>query len=101
MSIGPLRIRVMPLGKGYVAESESPAVTALGSSVHEAAENGRLMAMAAFEGFQYHAPPTTLIVRIDEPGRSVIAMQPLNQPFSLEAEEEENSLCRFESFLSS
>lgn len=95
--MGPLRIHVMPLGRGYLAESRVPAVTALGASAEEAAENGRLMAMAVFNAFRSCAHPATLIVRIDERGRSAIAMQSIDKPFSLAAAGKELGSCYFDS----
>ena len=93
----PLRIHVMPLGRGYLAESRIPAVTALGASAEEAAENGRLMAIAVFDAFGSRAHPSTLIVRIDEQGRSAIAMQSIDKPFSLASAGKELGSCYFDS----
>ncbi|HEY8314636.1 MAG TPA: hypothetical protein VIG51_10775 [Candidatus Baltobacteraceae bacterium] len=80
----PLRVRVTQLGTGYVAESYAPAITGLGSSPEEAAENARIKALAVFDAFARESQPATLIVRIDEPGRSAIAMQPMEKRFSLD-----------------
>jgi hypothetical protein len=71
----PLRIRVAPRGNGYVAESRSPEITALGSTPEEAAENARSMALALYDD----ARPTTMLLRICEPGRETIVMQPANR----------------------
>jgi hypothetical protein len=87
--MGPLRVRVVPLGKGYIAESSAPLITALGSSAEEAAERARLMAIEALQTYGSHSYPDTLIVRIDEPGRSAIAMQSMHAPFSLATEGKE------------
>lgn len=95
--LNPLRIHVVPLGRGYLAESDAPVVTAMGSSAEEAAENGRLMAMALFEAYGAGSHPVTLIVRIDEPGRSGIAMQPMNRPFCLARAGKESGTCYFDS----
>jgi hypothetical protein len=78
-----LRMRVMPFGRGYLAESQVPAVTAFGSSAEEAAENGRRMALALWDCSNSSSRASTLIVRIDEPGRSAIAMQLVANTFSL------------------
>ena len=72
----PLRLNVMPRGKGYVAESRNPELTAVGSSPEEAAENARRMALALLANT---AGPRTLIVRINEPGLRSIIMQPLDK----------------------
>jgi hypothetical protein len=77
-----LRLDVTPRGKGYVAESHRPELAALGSSPEDAVENARLMAIELFA----RAPrPTTLIVRLNEPGVCTIVMQPVEKPFSLAA----------------
>jgi hypothetical protein len=75
-----LRLDVIQRGKGYVAESRAPEITAVGASPEEAAENARLMAMALFTKDQR---PTTLLVRVCEPGLCTIIMQPLERAFSL------------------
>ncbi len=95
--MGPLRIRVAPLGKGYLAESRMPQITAMGASAEEAAENARLMAVDVFNAFTNASYPSTLIVRIDEPGRNVIAMQSTLQPFSLDAAGKAYGSCYFDS----
>jgi hypothetical protein len=78
----PLRLVVTPRGKGYVAESQLPALTALGTSPEDAAENARLMAIAFFA----KGPrPVTMIVRLSEPGINTIIMQPFLETFSLDA----------------
>jgi hypothetical protein len=80
-----LRLDVTPRGKGYVAKSSCPELTALGSSPEDAAENARLMAIVLFAT----APgPATLIVRLEEPGVCTIVMQPVEKPFSLAAASE-------------
>jgi hypothetical protein len=76
----PLRLVVMPRGKRFVAESHDPAVTALGSSAEEAAENARLAALARLEKGRL---PKMLIVRLNEPGVCTIVMQPLQKAFSI------------------
>ena len=93
----PFRIRVAPLGKGYMAEAHEPLVTAMGASAEEAAENARLMAMDLMKAFASRSYPSTLIVRIDEPGRSAIAMQSMDKPFSLEGVGKEPGSCYFDS----
>jgi len=80
-----LRLDVTPRGKGYVAESRRPELTALGSSPEAAAENARLMAIALFATA---TRPTTLIVRLNEPEVCTIVMQPVEEPFSLAAPSE-------------
>jgi hypothetical protein len=77
----PLRLDVVPRGKGYVAESRIPAITALGNSPEEAAENARLMAVAHFAK---DPRPITMIVRISQPGLHTIVMQPVLETFSLD-----------------
>jgi hypothetical protein len=79
----PLRLVVIPRGKGFAAESRDPAVTALGSSAEEATENARLAALALFaKGLR----PNMLIVRLNEPGLCTIVMQPLEKAFSITAD---------------
>jgi hypothetical protein len=80
----PLRLVVIPRGKGFVAESRDPAVTALGSSAEEATENARLAALALFEKGRR---PDMLIVRLNEPGLCTIVMQPLQKTFSITADD--------------
>ena len=82
--MSPLRIHVSPLGRGYVAESRVPHITAMGASAEEAAENGRLMALAVFEALGKAIHPSTLIVRIQEQGGQSVAMQAFDRPFSLD-----------------
>ncbi len=86
----------MRLGRGYIAESGSPVVTAFGSSVEEAAENARLAAIAALEEMGFPGYPSTLIVRIDERGRSAIVMQSVAQPFSLAMAGKDARSCYFD-----
>jgi hypothetical protein len=83
----PFRLVVTPRGKSFVAESREPAVTALGSSAVEAAENARLAALAFFAK---RPRPTVLIVRLSEPGLSTIVMQPLREVFSVTREDTPN-----------
>jgi hypothetical protein len=79
--VSPLRLQVTPRGSGYVARADGSKVTALGSSASEAAENARLIAVGpAAKG---NVPPM-LVVRLDEPGRSIYIMQPADRPVSLE-----------------
>jgi hypothetical protein len=79
-----LRLLVTPRGKGYIAESRDPAVTALGSSAEEATENAR---RAALSLFSKGPRPTMLIVRLSEPGLRTIVMQPIDEPFSIAGED--------------
>jgi hypothetical protein len=75
-----LRLDVSLRGKDYVAESHAPALSALGPSAEEAAENGRLMAIALFaQGTR----PAMLIVCCTQPGLSTIVMQPIGKCVSL------------------
>jgi hypothetical protein len=92
----PVRVHVRALGRGYLAESQAPTITAAGSSAEEAAENARLMALdvATLAG---QPSANTLMVRIDEPDRCVITMQSLDQPFSLEAAGKANGSYYFDS----
>ncbi len=76
----PLRLEVAPCAKGYSAASHAPAVTALGHSAEEAAENGRLAAIVLYAK---GARPEMLIVCSTEPGHSTIVMQPIDKPVSL------------------
>jgi hypothetical protein len=62
-----IRIRVAPLGNGYIAEGGAPFVTAAGSSAEEAAENARRAALESLETLGTHKRPSTLIVSIEEP----------------------------------
>ena len=75
-----LRLIVTPHGKGYLAVSREPNITALGSSPVEAAENGRLAALALVAKA---LRPTQLLVRVNEPGLCTIVMQPIDKPFSI------------------
>lgn len=77
----PLRVTVARRGTGYIATSRVPEVMALGPTADEAAENVRLTALGLFAK---GAPPTTMIVRFDEPGRSIISVQPMDKPVSPE-----------------
>jgi len=64
----PLHIRVTPLGHGYVAECQTPRITACGSSPHEAAENARRTAVEVFEAFACPSDGLSVVVRIDASG---------------------------------
>jgi hypothetical protein len=77
-----LRLNVCPRGKGYVAQSIAPEVTALGSSPEEAVESARLVALDLLA--KVHRPKM-LIVYLDEPGISTIVMQPIDSAFALAA----------------
>lgn len=92
-----LHVRVSQIGNGYLAESRIPPVTAAGSSVEEAAENARLMAIELFDMCKTSSHPTTLIVRIDRPGRTAFAMQSMQKPFSLATLGEECGTYYFDS----
>jgi|GEM_PF-3994683 hypothetical protein len=75
-----VRFDVSPRGKGYVAQSTTPAITALGASPEEAVESARLMALVLFA----KGPrPEMLVVYLDEPGIRTIVMQPINKTFTL------------------
>jgi hypothetical protein len=65
----------------FVAESTSPAFTALGSSPEEATETLRLIAIAKIGS---GAKPDMLIARINEPGLCTIIMQPMGKAFTTE-----------------
>jgi hypothetical protein len=80
-----LRLVVTPRGKGYVAVSRDPALTAVGSSAVEAAENARVTALALFAKA---SRPNKMLVRINQPGVCTIAMQPIEKPFSFEPNDE-------------
>jgi hypothetical protein len=80
--MNPLRLIVTPRGNGYVAKAMEPTITALGTSPEQAVENARLMAIAMGNG---EGRASMLLVRIDEPRRSTIVMQPLGKTFSLKA----------------
>jgi hypothetical protein len=83
----PFRIDVVQRGKSFVAVSQTPVLTGLGASAEEAVEAARRMALAYFA----RGPrPTTLIVRVKEPGVSTIVMQPLELTFSLAADAEQS-----------
>jgi hypothetical protein len=77
----PLRVSVTRRGTGYIAASLVPEVMAVGSTADQAAENVRRTALKLFDK---HARPTAMIVRFDEPGRSIITVQPLEKPVSPE-----------------
>ena len=81
--MGPIRVLVRQIGKGYIAESRAPQVLAVGMSAEEAAENARLMAVDVLRDLLHEPAPSTLIVRIEDGVRSAIAMQPLQKPFEL------------------
>jgi predicted pyridoxine 5'-phosphate oxidase superfamily flavin-nucleotide-binding protein len=81
----PVRVRIIMLGKGYLAESRVPFVTATGSSAEEAVENARLIALGVSDTTERPSDDEMLIVRIDEPNGSTIVMQPIRKPFSLDA----------------
>jgi hypothetical protein len=79
--MAPLRLHVTPRGSGYIARADGSSVTAVGSSAAEAAENARLLAVRPGSAGEL---PLMLIVRLDEPGRSVFVMQPAQRPVSFE-----------------
>jgi hypothetical protein len=76
----PLYLVVTPCGKGYVAESRVPDITALGASPQVAAENARLAVIAHLA---MDARPFALILRVNEPGLRTIVMQPIDECISL------------------
>jgi hypothetical protein len=65
---------------GYVADCRVPAIIAVGSSAAEAAENARVEAMSVFGKSDR---PENVIVRVDEPGHTTIAVQPADEHISL------------------
>jgi hypothetical protein len=82
-----LRLTVTPTSNGnrFVAESTSPALTALGSSPERATESLRLMAIAHLGS---GPRPTMLIARINQPRLCTIVMQALEKPFTSEIVED-------------
>jgi hypothetical protein len=78
--MNPVRLAVVVRGKGYIAQSSEPEITALGKTAQDAAENARRMAESVL-GKDAHR--MTLLLRVDEPGVSTIVMQPLANPISL------------------
>jgi hypothetical protein len=79
--MNPVRLAVVVRGKGYIAQSSEPEITALGNTAQDAAENGRQMAASVLGN---DARRMTLLLRIDQPGVSTIVMQPLANPVSLD-----------------
>jgi hypothetical protein len=67
-------------GDGYVADCRVPMISALGSSAAEAAENARVEALLVFGKSDR---PSSVIVRIDEPGYTTVVVQPADEPISL------------------
>jgi hypothetical protein len=81
-----VRFNVCPRGKGYIAQSMAPEITAMGASPEEAVESARLMALVLFA----RGPrPEMLVVYLDEPGIRKIVMQPLTKTFTLATATEE------------
>jgi hypothetical protein len=78
--VASLYLTVGIRGGGYVAECRVPAVIVLGPSAAEVAENARLKAMSAFGKSDR---PENVIVRVDEPGHTTIAVQPADEHISL------------------
>lgn len=78
-----VRIHVTPLGRGYIAESRLPDITAIGATAQEAAENARLQALEMLEPLD--SGKSMLIVRVSDDGRESIAMQSLRSGFSFKS----------------
>ena len=76
-----LRIHVTSRDGAFVANTAEPGILAAGKTPEEAAENARLVALQKLDK---SVAPAILIVRVDEPGRSMFAMQPANRPVSLD-----------------
>jgi hypothetical protein len=74
-----VRLDVCPRGKGYVAQSTAPNVTALGSSPEEAVESARLIALTLVAT---GARPSMLLVYLEEPGIRTVIMQPMDKAFA-------------------
>lgn len=91
-----VRIQVIPLGRGYIAESRTPEITALGATAEEAVENARLQAIQMLD-FQGSSRAGMLLVRLTEDGRECVAMQPLQSGFSLRNSASEYGVTYFDS----
>jgi hypothetical protein len=81
-TMNPLRLIVTPCGNAYVAKAAEPTITAVGASPEQAVENARLAAVSIDDPDRRLS---MLLVRIDEPRRSTIVMQPIGKMFSLAA----------------
>ena len=78
--MGPFRLSVTQRGNGYVAKSDEHDITSVAKSPVDAAENARKMALLALGKA---ARAAVLLLRVDEPGKSTIVLQPLDRPVSL------------------
>lgn len=76
-----LRIHVTPYEGAFVANAAEAGFRAEGKTPESAAENVRLLALRKLDK---SVAPTILIIRVDEPGRNLFAMQPSNRPVSLD-----------------
>jgi hypothetical protein len=81
--MSPVRLAVVPRGQGYVAQSNELKISAVAATAVDAAESGRLMALAMLGK---DACDAMLLLRVDEPDVSRIVMQPLSRTVSLDAE---------------
>jgi hypothetical protein len=79
--MNPVRISVVPRGKGYIARAGEPNITALGKTPLDAAESARRMAETILGN---EARRAMLLLRIDEPQVSTFVMQPLSRAVALD-----------------
>jgi hypothetical protein len=82
--VNSVRLSVNARGKHYVASSNVPEVTAIGTTPTEAAENGRKAAVAMLRAAgKSLGRPTFLIVDVKDRAVSTIIMQPIDYAVSL------------------
>jgi hypothetical protein len=73
-----LHLTVTPHKNGFVASNDEIQLAAIGSTAIEAVENARSTALAFFDG---RVPPLSIVVSLNEPGRSTITIQRFKRPF--------------------
>jgi hypothetical protein len=79
--MGPFRLTVKQRGKRFVASSDAHDITSVAQTPADAAECARKMALAACGKEGRNA---VLLLRVDEPGKSTIVLQPLDRPVALD-----------------
>jgi hypothetical protein len=85
----PFRVNVIPIGRGYLAECKSFAITAGGASASEATEKARSIALEILALYRLGALPATIMVRIEEERYVAFIMRPFKKTFDLRPDDTE------------
>jgi stage V sporulation protein SpoVS len=85
----PFRVSVIPIGRGYLAESKSFSISAGGASASEATEKARSIACEILTQYGIATMPSTIMVRIEEERYVAFVMRPFSKTFDLQPDDAE------------